>query len=104
MNIKSKLEKWAGLQTLGDDDRGQPGEVKLAYKPGSVQGIPLGSHSSGPTVTRRLKRPTREQREPRYRSPIWPCSGWGLACRSCCQARGGLLPHRFTIAGPAFGT
>ena len=81
------------------------GGVKLTYKPGSVQGKdPLGNHSSGPTVARRLKRPTREQREPRYRSPIWPCSGWGLACRPCCQVRGGLLPHRFTIAGPASGT
>ncbi len=29
--------------------------------------------------------------------PIRHCSGWGLPCRSCCQDRGGLLPHRFTI-------
>jgi hypothetical protein len=29
--------------------------------------------------------------------PIWPCSDWGLPCRPCCQERGGLLPHRFTL-------
>ena len=28
---------------------------------------------------------------------IWPCSDWGLPCRRCCQRRGGLLPHRFTL-------
>src|SRR5690606_42131511 len=27
-----------------------------------------------------LKRPTREPREPRDSSPIWPCSEWGLPC------------------------
>ena len=57
-----------------------------------------GSHSSGPAVTCRLKQPTRGQREPRYCPPIWSCSEWGLPCRFCCQKRGGLLPHRFTIA------
>jgi len=29
--------------------------------------------------------------------PIWHCSRWGLPCRRCCQPRGGLLPHRFTL-------
>jgi|tagenome__1003787_1003787.scaffolds.fasta_scaffold19244341_1 hypothetical protein len=29
---------------------------------------------------------------------IWPCSSRGLPCRSCCHERGGLLPHRFTLA------
>ena len=54
-------------------------EVKPVYKPGSVQRQSLcGSHSSRPAVARRLKRPTREQREPRYRFSIWSCSGWGL--------------------------
>src|SRR6266567_3761934 len=28
---------------------------------------------------------------------IWPCSDRGLPCRACCQTRGGLLPHRFTL-------
>jgi hypothetical protein len=30
-------------------------------------------------------------------SPIWPCSGWGLPCHACPQARGALLPHPFTL-------
>ena len=29
--------------------------------------------------------------------PIWHCSRWGLPCRPCCQRRGGLLPHLFTL-------
>src|SRR6185312_6575829 len=29
---------------------------------------------------------------------IWPCSRWGLPCRVCCQPRGKLLPHLFTLA------
>jgi len=34
---------------------------------------------------------------------IWPCSSWGLPCRSCCHECGGLLPHRFTLAVPKNG-
>ncbi len=34
---------------------------------------------------------------------IWPCSSWGLPCRSCYRERGGLLPHRFTLATPKDG-
>ena len=31
-------------------------------------------------------------------SPLtWPCSSWGLPCRSCCHDRGGLLPRLFTL-------
>ena len=33
--------------------------------------------------------------------PIRSCSRWGLPCRSCCQSRGGLLPHPFTLAAPS---
>jgi len=29
--------------------------------------------------------------------PIWPCSGGGLACHACHQARGAPLPHLFTL-------
>ena len=29
--------------------------------------------------------------------PIWSCSRWGLPCRPCCQVRGALLPHPFTL-------
>ena len=32
--------------------------------------------------------------------PIWHCSRWGLPCHPCCQRRGGLLPHRFTLTTP----
>jgi hypothetical protein len=35
--------------------------------------------------------------------PIWPCSDWGLPCHHCCQWRGGLLPHRFTLTHLAAG-
>ena len=35
--------------------------------------------------------------------PIRRCSRWGLPCRSCCQSRGGLLPHRFTLAAADCG-
>ncbi len=52
--------------------------VKSAYKPGSV----INSHSSRHRVTTVLKQPTRIQREPRHRIPIWSCSRWGLPCRS----------------------
>jgi hypothetical protein len=34
----------------------------------------------------------------RRRSPIRPCTGWGLPCRPCHHERGALLPHRFTLA------
>ena len=29
--------------------------------------------------------------------PIRFCSRWGLPCHPCCHARGGLLPHPFTL-------
>ncbi len=29
--------------------------------------------------------------------PIWSCSGWGFPCHDCCQSRGALLPHHFTL-------
>ncbi len=31
-------------------------------------------------------------------APIRHCSRWGLPCRPGCPVRGGLLPHRFTLA------
>ena len=34
-------------------------------------------------------------------APIRSCSRWGLPCRPCCQARGALLPPRFTLAWAA---
>ena len=66
---------------------------ELADKPGSVE----GNHSSRTFVTKRLQQPTRKQRGPRQCSPIWSCSEWGLPCHTCCQVRGALLPHHFTL-------
>jgi len=73
----------------------QKKKKESACKPGSVE----NSHSSGMHVAIHLMRPTREQRGPRYRSPIWSCSGWGLPCHWCYHQRGALLPHHFTLTG-----
>src|SRR3979411_3098417 len=49
-------------------------------------------------VASHLVRPTRSSNDPgRVSLLIWPCSDRGLPCRACCQARGGLLHHRFTL-------
>ena len=64
-----------------------------AYKPGSVE----SSHSSRRSVTRTLKQSTRKPHGPCVCFPIWSCSGWGLPCHTCCQMRGALLPHHFTL-------
>jgi len=56
--------------------------------------LSLGNHSSGTTVTGGLKQPTRKRRGPRHRFPIWPCSGWGLPCRSV------LPPARCALTAP----
>jgi hypothetical protein len=45
------------------------------------------SHSSRPDVTVWLQQPTREQRGPRYRPPIWSCSEWGLPCHATLSPR-----------------
>ncbi len=89
----------------GRATRGRSKQVgKSADKPGSVEVRPPkpahpGNHSSASRVAATLKQPTREQREPRHCPPIWPCPGWGLPCRSCCQSRGGLL-HDGAFAPP----
>lgn len=86
-----------------------PGEnCQLACKPGSVWPSPLarrerGGHSSWAHVAMCLTQPTRtvSRKQPSRVSPrtapIRSCSRWGLPCRSCCQSRGGLLPHPFTL-------
>src|SRR5881628_2963341 len=49
-------------------------------------------------VASHLMRPTRSSDDPgRVSLLTWPCSDRGLPCRACCQARGGLLPHLFTL-------
>ena len=69
-------------------------------------------HSSGTAVAGRLEQPTQAtirrriqgflSRETPCVAPIRFCSRWGLPCRSCCHARGALLPHRFTLASRRF--
>ena len=65
-----------------------------ADKPGSVQRLICGNHSSGTAVTGGLLRPTRKRRGPRHRFPIWSCSGWGLPSRSV------LPPARCALTAP----
>ena len=94
----------------------QGNNARRACKPDSVpRGCPrFDDHSSGRTVTRRLKLPTRTSgpRRPAAVSlarpaprevPIRHCSRWGLPCRSGCPSRGALLPHRFTLAAASRG-
>ncbi len=75
-----------------------------ACKPGSVRDCSRDDYSSGTIVTNRLKQPTRAASVKtrllacaRNTAPIWSCSRWGLPCRFCCQKRGALLPHPFTL-------
>ena len=84
--------------------------VRMACKPGSVPGhAPLRrpfiwactcaqARAANPDFG--LKRPCGDIPKgscPRE-VPIRHCSWWGLPCRSGCPSRGGLLPHRFTLA------
>jgi hypothetical protein len=80
-------------------------------KPGSVGPVLAhgrGGHSSGGAVAGALVQPTRVtgleigRGCPRV-TPIWSCSRWGLPCRPCCQVRGALLPHPFTLTHPRTG-
>lgn len=82
---------------------GRRRKCQTACKPGSVPSEDGDDHSSGPAIADRFSRPTRTPRavNPANRSPrdvpIRSCSRRGLPCRPCCQARGGLLPHPFTL-------
>jgi|GEM_PF-3091733 len=58
-------------------------EWEPADKPGSV----VSSHSSGPCVAARFKRPTRERRGQRHGPPIRSCSRWGLPCHAALAPR-----------------
>ena len=107
--VFAPIESWSCERNLIPDmkaaaSRGNAAACSIrkngaGHKPGSV----VGSHPSRAGVTARLKQPTREPRGPRERSPIWPCSGWGLPCRRCCHRRGALLPHPFTLTIPKNG-
>ncbi len=86
----------------------------MACKPGSVLafGFPLGPWT---TIPLEPALPQASRGQPGERGgntpvaspkratalPIRPCSRWGLPCRRHCWKRGGLLPHRFTLAGRA---
>ena len=61
-------------------------------------------HSSGPSITEWLKRPTRRLDAPSRHVPakasslpIWSCSVWGLPCPEHYCPGGALLPHLFTL-------
>ncbi len=66
------------------ESRGKQGYTKRWSRPVSrvLYVLRRDSHSSRPGVAAWLQQPTREQRGPRYRSPIWSCSEWGLPCRT----------------------
>lgn len=83
-------ETWAVRRVSAEGSSGR--EWKSACKPGSVVRERTGNHSSGRRVATPLEQPTRKRHEPRHGFPIWPCPGWGFACRTCCHVRGGLLP------------
>ena len=83
----------------------QRNKCQTACKPGSVRTLRCGTTIPLGRASRRASRdqPGRRngnapapQRAPP--SPIRSCSRWGLPCRPCCQGRGALLPHRFTLA------
>jgi hypothetical protein len=64
---------------------------------------PMDDHSSGRPVAGapRAANPDRGGEAPRDAVPIRHCSRWGLPCHPRCRGRGGLLPHRFTVAAHA---
>ena len=59
-----------------------PGRSEEVAEPAGKPGSVVDSHSSRRIVTDTLKQPTRTRRGPRHEVPIWPCSRWGLPCRS----------------------
>ena len=89
----------AGVRHDEASKRHSSQEGESACKPGSVK----DNHSSGMYVAIHLLRPTRGQCGQHYRPLIWPCSRRGLPCRACCQPRGALLPHHFTLTRPGTG-
>ena len=97
--------------------RTRSSRIKIASRPVSrVLSVPppsrartLDDHSSGTSVAGCFTQPTRavgrksSVGRSQRTAPIRFCSRWGLPCRSCCQSRGALLPHRFTLAGACPG-
>ena len=81
-------------------------KYQSAYKPGFV---PMGSYPQCMAIHLEFAFPQTSRNQPGRRTenspallrvratPIRSCSGWGLPCQTCCQVRGALLPHRFTL-------
>ena len=72
----------------------------------SATAIHLGRRSRNASCNQpgwRVRKPTWHRAANRscLATPIWSCSRWGLPCHACCQARGALLPHPFTLARDA---
>ena len=61
--------------------------VRMKWEPADKPGSVVSSHSSGPRVAARFKRPTRERRGQRHGSPIRSCSRWGLPCHAALAPR-----------------
>jgi hypothetical protein len=100
--------KCLAIRTWGSRRRCKRVECQPACKPGSVRKVQKASrddHSSGMRVAcaPRCDQPGRRSGKPdpglsALAAPIRSCSRWGLPCRPCCQVRGALLPHPFTLA------
>ena len=78
---------------------------KRSYKPDLVpRRVGVATISLGPRLRGASSSlPESSSETGRLSSPIWPCSGRGLACRPCHQGRGELLPRLFTLTPPKRG-
>ena len=68
-------------------------KLESASKPGSV----VDNHSSRTTVARSLKQPTRIRSGPPHGSLFGLAPSGVYRAMNCCQPRGALLPHPFTL-------
>jgi len=86
------------IQMIREDRLREQNRSTEGNKPGSVAGRSPWSHLSGTPVTRRLVRPTRSSNATDSRSLLFGLAPGGV-CRAAAVsgARGGLLPHRFTL-------
>ena len=86
-------------------------KYQSAYKPGFV---PMKLPSQCMAIHLEHLLPNASRNQPGRRAgkalklafratPIRSCSGWGLPCQPCCQVRGGLLPHLFTLTAANCG-
>ena len=73
---------------------------QTACKPGSVHHVNADwrpflcdDDCSSPDATD----PESDAKTRHHAFPIWSCSRRGLPCQFCCQNRGALLPHPFTL-------